>query len=162
MGHGLKDFLLFANGSLATIQNMTWNGMQGFQTAPGDPFYVPYHPQLSEDANEVDEGDAALIGFNNDAGAGIQGTTHTERGFTFTTVELAGHGKFLSIHELPARVLTYRAEIPQYTPGAAYRMLEFLLGRIGSLTQVGDFTTQSGNYTGTTAPLRRRSRKFES
>ncbi|MCJ1438585.1 hypothetical protein MMC27_007975 [Xylographa pallens] len=144
MGHGLKDFLLFANGSLATIQNMTWNGMQGFQTAPGDPFYVPYHPQLSEDANEVDEGDAALVGFNNDAGAGIQGTTHTERGFTFTTVELAGH------------------EIPQYTPGAAYRMLEFLLGRIESLTQVGDFTTQSGNYTGTTAPERRRSIEFES
>ncbi|MCJ1320570.1 hypothetical protein MMC15_005910 [Xylographa vitiligo] len=142
MGHGLKDFLLFANGSLATIQNMTWNGKQGFQTAPSDPFYVPYHPQLSEDANEVDEGDTALIGFNNDAGAGIQGTTHTERGFTFCTVELAGH------------------EIPQYTPGAAYRMLEFLLGRIESLTQVGDFTTQSGNYTGTTAPERRRSNEF--
>ncbi|MCJ1386486.1 hypothetical protein MMC17_009612 [Xylographa soralifera] len=144
MGHGLKDFLLFANGSLATIQNMTWNGKQGFQTAPGDPFYVPYHPQLAEDANEVDEGDSALIPFNNDAGAGIQGTTHTERGFTFCTVELAGH------------------EIPQYTPGAAYRMLEFLLGRIQSLTQVGDFTTQSGNYTGTTAPDRRRSIEFTS
>ncbi|MCJ1392187.1 hypothetical protein MMC18_005054 [Xylographa bjoerkii] len=144
MGHGLKDFLLFANGSLATIQNMTWNGKQGFQTAPGDPFYVPYHPQLSEDANEVDDGDAALVPFNNDAGAGIQGTTHTERGFTFCTVELAGH------------------EIPQYTPGAAYRMLEFLLGRIKSLTQVGDFTTQTGNFTGTTPPDRRRSIEFES
>ncbi|MCJ1285588.1 hypothetical protein MMC26_004929 [Xylographa opegraphella] len=144
MGHGLKDFLLFANGSLATIQNMTWNGKQGFQTAPGDPFYVPYHPQLSEDANEVDEGDAALIPFNNDAGAGIQGTTHTERGFTFCTVNLAGH------------------EVPQYTPGAGYRMLEFLLGRISSLTQVGDFTTQSGNYTGTTAPEKRRAIEFAS
>ena len=162
MGHGLKDFLLFANGSLATIQNMTWNGMQGFQTAPGDPFYVPYHPQLSEDANEVDDDDSALIPFNNDAGAGIQGTTHTERGFTFCTVELAGHGEFLEVQKVRTAILIYLAEIPQYTPGAAYRMLEFLLGRIESLTQVGDFTTQNGNYTGTTPPDRRRSVQFES
>lgn len=41
------------------------------------------------------------------------------------------------------------AEIPQYVPGASYRQLEFLLGRISNLTQQGDFTTQTGNYTGT-------------
>lgn len=44
------------------------------------------------------------------------------------------------------------AEIPQYVPGAGYRHLEFLLGRISSLTEVSDFTTQRGNFTGTTAP----------
>lgn len=44
-------------------------------------------------------------------------------------------------------------EIPQYVPGAGYRHLEFLLGRISSLTEISDFTTQNGNYTGTT-PLR--------
>lgn len=44
------------------------------------------------------------------------------------------------------------AEIPEYVPGAAYRQLEFLLGRIDNLTVQGDFTTQSGNYTGTTPP----------
>jgi hypothetical protein len=44
------------------------------------------------------------------------------------------------------------AEIPQYAPGAAYRQLEFLLGRIQSLTVMGDFTTQHGNFTGTTPP----------
>ena len=38
--------------------------------------------------------------------------------------------------------------VPQYAPSAAYRQLEFLLGRISSLTQTGDFTTQSGNFTG--------------
>ena len=95
IGHGLLDFLLFANGSLVTIQNMTWNGMQGFQTAPSDPFFVPYHPQLGEDANSVDANEANLIPFNNNAGAGILGTTHTERGLTFVTVEHAGHGKAL-------------------------------------------------------------------
>ena len=94
MGHGLLDFLLFANGSLITIQNMTWNGKQGFQTKPSSTqnFYVPYHPQLGENANNVDSGDTALIPFNNDAGAGLMGTWHTERGFTFVTVNLAGHG----------------------------------------------------------------------
>lgn len=95
IAHGLLDFLLFANGSLVTIQNMTWNGMQGFQSAPSDPFFVPYHPQLGEDANSVDSGNTKLLPFNNNAGAGIQGTTHTERGLTFVTVNLAGHGKLI-------------------------------------------------------------------
>ena len=64
------------------------------------------------------------------AGAGMQGTWHTERGLTFVTVPLGGH------------------EIPQYTPGAAYRILEFLLGRIKDLSVRGDYTTQCGNFTG--------------
>ncbi len=75
------------------------------------------------------------------AGAGLQGVTHTERGLTFVTVNLAGH------------------EIPQYTPGAGYRQLEFLLGRIKSLEEQSDYTTQSGNFTGTSPPLRKRDAK---
>ena len=31
--------------------------------------------------------------------------------------------------------------VPQYAPSAAYRQLEFLLGRIGSLSEVSSFTT---------------------
>ena len=100
LGHGLLDFLLFANGSLATIQNMTWNGAQGFQTAPSDKFFVPYHPGLAEDADNVDEDLTNLIPFNNNAGAGYLGTTHTERGFTFCTVEHAGHGKFDELNRI--------------------------------------------------------------
>jgi len=59
--------VLLANGTLMMIQNMTWNGLQGFQTKPADPFFVPYHddPQLGTLA-----------------GAGVFGTTHTERGLT--------------------------------------------------------------------------------
>ena len=41
------------------------------------------------------------------------------------------------------------AELPEYAAGAAYRIVELLLGRIPSLGQAGDFTTQTGNYTGT-------------
>ncbi|KAK5121456.1 hypothetical protein LTR85_005289 [Meristemomyces frigidus] len=137
IGHGWLDFLLLANGTLASIQNMTWNGLQGFQTSPyaaGDNFFVPYHPGLAEVLHEIEYQPIPATPATNVAGAGLLGTTHTERGLTFVTVNHAGH------------------EIPQYVPGAAYRQLEFLLGRIPSLTAMGDFSTQSGNYTGTTPP----------
>ncbi|KAI5359539.1 Putative peptidase S10, serine carboxypeptidase, serine carboxypeptidase, serine active [Septoria linicola] len=61
------------------------------------------------------------------AGAGNFGKWHTERGLTFATVELSGH------------------MVPQYAPSAAYRQLEFLLGRISDLGEISDFTTQSGD-----------------
>ncbi|KAK3074104.1 hypothetical protein LTR53_003751 [Teratosphaeriaceae sp. CCFEE 6253] len=136
IGHGWLDYLLLANGTLATIQNMTWNGLQGFQKRPSDDFFVPYHPGLAEILYEIDYQPIPAVPATNVAGAGILGTTHTERGLTFVTVNHAGH------------------EIPQYVPGASYRHLEFLLGRIPSLTTRGDFTTQSGNFTGTTPPSR--------
>ncbi|KAH8646601.1 Alpha/Beta hydrolase protein [Tricladium varicosporioides] len=136
IGHGLLDFLLFSNGSLITIQNMTWNGLQGFQTPPSSTqnFFVPYHQSLNEILKWINSADPRSPRFTDTAGAGIQGTYHTERGLTFVTVNLAGH------------------QIPQYTPGAAYRQLEFLLGRIDSLGQMGDYTTQTGNFTGVSAP----------
>lgn len=123
IGHGWFDFLLFANGSLATIQNMTWNGAQGFSKAPEETFFVPYNPTIAYVLNDGSI-PAAPVGLV--AGGGIYGTLRTERGLTFVTVNNAGH------------------EIPQYVPGAAYRQLEFLLGRIPSLSTTGDFTTQSG------------------
>jgi carboxypeptidase D len=88
---------------------MTWSGKQGFQKAPKDVFYVPYHIDYEIESY---------------AGAGRMGTTHTERGLTWVETWLSGH------------------MIPQYAPSAAYRQLEFLLGRIPSLSKVGTFTTQ--------------------
>ncbi|TAQ91157.1 hypothetical protein B7494_g509 [Chlorociboria aeruginascens] len=140
IGHGWLDFLLFANGSLITIQNMTWNGAQGFQEAPSSSpnFFVPYHQSLGAILRYSNAADPSAPPQYDTAGAGFQGTWHTERGLTFVTVDLAGH------------------EIPQYVPGAAYRNLEFLLGRIENLSQQGDYTTQTGNFTGTSAPLKKR------
>ncbi|MCJ1400830.1 hypothetical protein MMC11_004038 [Xylographa trunciseda] len=115
IGHGALDYILIANGTLLMIQNMTWNGKQGFQKAPSAEFFVPYHIDYNEEQTL--------------AGAGVFGTTHTERGLTFVEVSLSGH------------------MIPQYAPSASYRTLEFLLGRISSLTEKGDFTTQTGNFT---------------
>ena len=65
----------------------SWNGAQGFQTAPSDPFFVPYHGGLQQ----LGLG-SAQAPFVQDAGAGLLGTTHTERGLTFVTVQLSGHG----------------------------------------------------------------------
>ncbi|KAI0751809.1 alpha/beta-hydrolase [Daedaleopsis nitida] len=64
--HGLADFILIAEGTRAVIQNMTWNGQQGFQTP------------IQTDSFVVD-------------GMGALGQTHTERGLTYFEVALSGH-----------------------------------------------------------------------
>lgn len=134
VGSGSLDYLLLSNGTLMTLNNMTFNGAQGFSKAPSDPFFVPYSPSIGFVIDETENQPIPATTVGLVGGGGILGTTHTERGLTWVTVALAGH------------------EIPQYVPGAAYRQLEFLLGRIPSLTQMGDFTTQHGNYTGTVPP----------
>ncbi|KAL9114175.1 MAG: hypothetical protein Q9227_001947 [Pyrenula ochraceoflavens] len=109
IGHGLLDMILLANGTLLAIQNMTWNGAQGFSAPPTDNFFVPYHPR----------GDEGTL-----AASGNMGQFRTERGLTYVDITLSGH------------------MVPQYVPSAAYRHLEFLLGRIPSLNSTVPFTTQ--------------------
>ncbi|KAF2164746.1 hypothetical protein M409DRAFT_67836 [Zasmidium cellare ATCC 36951] len=111
VGHGALDMVLIANGTLLTLNNLTWNGKQGFSSPPTEPFYVPFHEEAAEGSI---------------AGSGVFGGYVTERGLTFVAVSLSGH------------------EVPEYQPSAAYRHLEFLLGRIGSLKEVSSFTTQKG------------------
>lgn len=67
------------------------------------------------------------------AGAGIFGTAHTERGLTYVGVNLAGH------------------MIPQYAPSAAYRQLEFMLGRVDSLNSTAPFSTDRPSNHSSTA-----------
>lgn len=109
VGHGLLDMVLLSNGSLITLNNLTWNGQQGFSSAPTTPFYVPYHEQGAQESW---------------AGAGIMGRFVTERGMTFVEIDQSGH------------------MVPEFTPSAAYRHLEFLLGRIKGLDDTAPFTTQ--------------------
>lgn len=78
IGAGNLDFLLPTNGTLMALQNITWNGMQGFQAYPAKEFYTPYHPEYNGGAL---------------AGAGYLGLWGSERGLTFYQVQLAGHGK---------------------------------------------------------------------
>lgn len=74
---------------------------------------VPYHSELNQGSL---------------AASGVMGQYYTERGLTFSVVELSGH------------------MIPQYQPSAAYRQLEVLLGRVKNLGVRSDFSTQTGNF----------------
>jgi carboxypeptidase D len=76
LGHGSQDFVLISDGTLLSIQNMTWGGKLGFQTRPTEPLYMPYHDNDN---------------FETLAGAGIVGTAHKERGLTYIAVGPAGH-----------------------------------------------------------------------
>ncbi|KAI2467437.1 alpha/beta-hydrolase [Annulohypoxylon bovei var. microspora] len=121
IGHGSLDMILLPNGTLLTIQNTTWGGALGFQSPPVEPFFVPYHTLSTADEIESSS-DATALG--SIAAAGVLGTAHTERGLTYVSVDLSGH------------------MIPQYAPSAAFRQLEFLLGRVDSLSSVQPFTTE--------------------
>ncbi|RPA88086.1 alpha/beta-hydrolase [Ascobolus immersus RN42] len=67
ISHGVLDYRLLTNGTILAIQNMTWNGQQGFQKKPTERFIVPYDKK------------------------GDLGIAHTERGLTYVEVNLAGH-----------------------------------------------------------------------
>ncbi|KAI3342277.1 serine carboxypeptidase [Ustulina deusta] len=122
IAHGTLDMILLPNGTLLSIQNMTWGDKLGFQSPPIEPFFVPYH----KDSTATDlyvESDATVLG--SIAGAGIMGSAHTERGLTYSGIDLSGH------------------MVPQYAPSAAFRHIEFLLGRIDSLSSTNPFSIES-------------------
>lgn len=60
------------------------------------------------------------------AASGVMGTTHTERGLTYATVMMSGH------------------MVPEYQPSVAFRQIEFLLGRVSSLSSSEPFTVTVG------------------
>ncbi|KAJ5575360.1 hypothetical protein N7450_009259 [Penicillium hetheringtonii] len=105
IGQGEMDYTILPNATVLAIQNMTWNGLQGFQKPIDGKFYVPPDANMS-------------------AGSGVMGRTRTERGLTFVEVALCGH----------------MGLVPQYQPSAAFRHLEFLLGRVDSLESQEPFT----------------------
>ncbi|KAK6071167.1 serine carboxypeptidase [Seiridium cupressi] len=110
--HGTLDMVLLMNQTLLVIQNMTWGGQLGFQERPTEPLFAPYH-------SNPDLGTAT--------GMGVFGTTHTERGLTYSTVTLSGH------------------EVPGWQPSVAFRQLEVLLGRVENLQSTVPFTTDVNN-----------------
>ena len=95
VGSGMLDYLLLMNGTLMTLNNMTWNGQQGFSANPleSQNFFVPYNPSIGFVVEETENQPIPATPVGLVAGGGILGTTYTERGLTFSTVNLAGHGK---------------------------------------------------------------------
>ncbi|KAI0206706.1 serine carboxypeptidase [Astrocystis sublimbata] len=125
IGHGSLDMILLPNGTLLSIQNMTWGGQLGFQKPPVEPFFVPFHKDSTAEALYEEKN---MLTLSSIAGAGVLGTAHTERGLTYVGIDLSGH------------------MVPQYAPSAAFRHLEFLLGRVESLSSTKPFTFE-GNVT---------------
>lgn len=76
VGSGALDALLQTNGTLFALQNVTWNGHQGFHSFPKTPFFVPEHKHESQGAKGP---------------SGNIGVYVKERGLTFYDVQLAGH-----------------------------------------------------------------------
>lgn len=76
VGHGALDMVLILNGTLLTLNNLTWNGAQGFTKKPTKPFYVPYHFDPTQSSV---------------AGAGVLGSWQEDRGLTFVSVAFSGH-----------------------------------------------------------------------
>ncbi len=101
IAHGALDMILIANGTLLMIQNMTWGGKQEFQEMPQEEFFVPYHEEV---------GPSTL------AGAGVFGTTHTERRLTWVEVALTGHSELLLFSSFLFSLLSLLFSSPFFLP----------------------------------------------
>jgi carboxypeptidase D len=109
IANGALDFDIITNGTLLAIQNMTWGGKLGFQTAPSTPINITL-PDLQYEAVFVSSGFEGL-----DAVQGIMGKQHYERGLMWAQTSLSGHME------------------PQFQPRSSYRHLQWLLGHIEKL-----------------------------
>ncbi|KAE8384497.1 Alpha/Beta hydrolase protein [Aspergillus alliaceus] len=109
LSHGDYDFILQTNGTLLAIQNMTWNGQLGFQTAPTTPINIGL-PDL-QNAEVFEENDLSSWS----TGQGAMGIQHYERGLMWAETFQSGHMQ------------------AQYQPRVAYRHIQWLLGRTEAL-----------------------------
>lgn len=154
VGNADNDFVILTNGTLLSIQNMTWNGQLGFQTQPTTPINVTL-PDLQYQALFASE-----VGPLDGPYQGIMGVQHYERGLMWVETYLSG--KWLvslfegcgscqvfvflfafclfwptkpstSLKCFFSRGLTRKFSIghmqPQFQPRLSYRHLEWLLGR---------------------------------
>lgn len=110
VANGNLDYEIITNGTLLAIQNMTWNGKLGFQSAPNKPIDITLPDLMYQDL-------FPSSGFKNgtEQPQGIMGTQHYERGLMWAETFLSGHMQ------------------PQFQGRSAYRHLQWVLGRIDSL-----------------------------
>lgn len=109
VANGDLDLDILTNATLLAIQNMTWNGMMGFQTEPATPINITL-PDLLYQSTFASSGFDGL-----DAYQGIMGVQHYERGLMWAETYLSGHME------------------PQFQPRSSYRHLQWVLGRIDAL-----------------------------
>jgi carboxypeptidase D len=109
VANGDYDMIILTDGTLLSIQNMTWNGRLGFQEKPSTPINI-HMPDLLYTSIFSDQGSAGL-----DGPQGLMGIQHYERGLLWAETYQSGHME------------------PQFQPRVAYRHLQWLLGHIETL-----------------------------
>lgn len=109
VSNGDFDMIIITNGTLLSIQNMTWNGKLGFQEAPATPIVIA-EPDLQYEGVFAANGAAGL-----DGPQGTMGVQHFERGLMWAETYLSGHMQ------------------PEFQPRVTYRHLEWVLGRVDAL-----------------------------
>ena len=109
ISNGGYDMIIINDGTLLSIQNMTWNGHLGFHSAPLTPIIIEL-PDL-EYSEVFDKNNYNGL----DGPQGQMGIQHYERGLMWAETEQSGHMQ------------------PEFQPRVAYRHLQWLLGHIDSL-----------------------------
>ena len=109
VSNGDFDMIIITNGTLLSIQNMTWNGKLGFQQQPSTPIVIK-ELDLQYEATFDDNGYDGV-----DGPQGTMGIQHYERGLMWAETFLSGHMQ------------------PEFQPRVTYRHLEWVLGRIEKL-----------------------------
>jgi carboxypeptidase D len=109
VGNGDYDMIIQTNGTLLSIQNMTWNGKLGFEHQPSTPISINIPDLLY--AQQFNEN-----GYNGaDGPQGEMGVQHYERGLMWAQTFMSGHMQ------------------PEFQPRVSYRHLQWLLGRVDAL-----------------------------
>lgn len=106
VSNGDFDMIIITNGTLLAIQNMTWNGQLGFQTAPSTPIDITLVDLEYPDVFAAN-GAPGL-----DGPQGVMGVQHYERGLMWAETYLSGHMQ------------------PEFQPRVTYRHLQWVLGQI--------------------------------
>lgn len=109
VANGDYDMIILTNGTLLSIQNMTWHNHLGFQQQPSEPIVITMPDLLYADVY-AENGMAGM-----DGAQGVMGIQHYERGLMWAETFQSGHMQ------------------PQYQPRVTYRHLQWLLGRIEKL-----------------------------
>lgn len=85
VANGDLDFEIITNGTLLAIQNMTWGGKLGFQTAPNTSIVITLEDLQYEAVFDA----SGLGGLDNPQGT--MGVQHFERGLMWAETRLSGH-----------------------------------------------------------------------
>ena len=107
--NGNLDYSIITNGTLLSIQNMTWNGKLGFESQPHQSIMITLPDLMYQGVFEANDYGGL------DAVQGTMGVQHFERGLMWAETHLSGHME------------------PQFQPRSSYRHPQWVLGRIDEL-----------------------------